>query len=251
MRAVNLLPQDARGRTGLGSFKPRPAHAVALVLVLLAGMALLYGQARNTAQQAESEAIVVRTETANVERASAKDVATAAEVPAFEKYVGGVAKVVTSRYDWGPLFHQLAVTVPTGVMFQQLTMTLGTGSTTAGAASALSTPASMAQPQGAAMVLKGCASSQNDVAALMRRLRAVDDVSEVALVSSVRPLPNTTTTATGGCPKNPTVFDVSVAVGAPKPWAGEPITKVVTAAEVKAAAKHAADHAKSKKGGAR
>ena len=212
----------------------------------------LYGQARNTAQQAESEAIVVRTETANVERASAKDVATAAEVPAFEKYVGGVAKVVTSRYDWGPLFHQLAVTVPTGVMFQQLTMTLGTGSTTAGAASALSTPASIGSAAGRRDGAERLRLLSNDVAALMRRLRAVDDVSEVALVSSVRPLPNTTTTATGGCPKNPTVFDVSVAVGAPKPWAGEPITKVVTAAEVKAAAKHAADdHAKSKKGGAR
>jgi Tfp pilus assembly protein PilN len=248
MRAVNLLPQEARGRTGLGSFKPRPAHAVALVLLLLAGMALLYGQARNTAQQAESEAIAVRTETANVERAAAKDVATAAEVPAFEKYVGGVAKVVTSRYPWGPLFHQLAVTVPTGVMFQQLTMTLGSGST---AAASLASGASLAEPQGASMELKGCALSQNDVAALMRHLRGVADVSEVSLISSVRPLPNTTTTAAGGCPPDPTVFDVSVTVAAPKPWSGQPITKVVTAAQVKAAAKKAAHKGKSKKGGVR
>jgi len=249
MRAVNLLPQDARGRAAFGGFKPRPAHAVALVLFLLAVMALLYGQARNNVQKAESEAVTVRTEIANVERASAKDVSSAAAVPAFEKYVGGVAKVATSRYSWGPLFHQLAVSVPAGVMFQQLTMTLSTGSATAGPSSALSTPTSLASPQGAAMDLKGCAKTQNDVAALMRGLRTVANVSEVALVSSIQPPPSSTATATGGCPKSPTVFDVSVTVGAPKPWTGQPITKVVTGAQVRAAAKRAAEKAKSKKKG--
>jgi len=81
MRAVNLLPQDARGRAAFGGFKPRPAHAVALVLFLLAVMALLYGQARNNVQKAESEAVTVRTEIANVERASAKDVSSAVDPP--------------------------------------------------------------------------------------------------------------------------------------------------------------------------
>ena len=138
---------------------------------MLALFALLYGQARKNVQSAESEVATVQAETAAVERASAKDAAAAAAIPAFEKFVGGVGSVVTSRYGWAPLFHQLAVTVPSGVEFTGLTMTLGETSgaspVAASAATALSTP------QPATMDLKGCSFTQPQVATLMRHMRAV------------------------------------------------------------------------------
>ena len=245
MRAVNLLPEDARSR-GL-SIKPRPAHGIALVLLALAVMALLYGQARNQAQHAESEAIQVRTETAAVERAAVADTAAAAAVPAFEKYIGGVAKVVTSRYGWAPLFHQLAVTVPHGVEFTNLTVSLISPTPSALGAAAAS-PSMLNAPQGATMNLKGCSFTQPQVATMMRSLREVADVSEVSLVSSVKNTNSKTggssaSSGSGGCPPSGTNFEVVVTVAAPKPWAGAPITRAVTAAELAAAAK--------KKGGKR
>jgi hypothetical protein len=241
MKAVNLLPGEARSRGGL-SFRPRPAHAVALVLLALAVMALLYGQARNTASHAESEAITVRNETAAVERASAVDAAAAAKVPAFEKYVTGVAKVATARYGWAPLFHALAVTIPAHVEYTGMTMDLGASTGAAAAAAA----AAMAEPQPATMLLKGCAYHQDEVAKVMRTLRGVPDVSEVALSQSTEASGSASTSNSNGCPQHGPSFEMTVSVAAPKPWAGAPLTEVVSTKQAVEAV-----HAKSEKKGAK
>ncbi len=238
MKAVNLLPTQRRTTVSLSSLRNiRPGYVVAVVLAALAVMAVMYGTARNQAATYESEAAAVRTQVATVKRSIAAVAAAAAAIPASEQLVGNAAKVAEARFAWAPLFHQLATHLPAKVMFTALSVTLITPD--ASTASSLKAPEA-GVPVGATVVLTGCASAQRPVASLMRALRGVTGVSEVALQSSAEQVAGSSSSASGasgGCPKAGPVFSMTVNMVPATPRAVHVPTRAVLAFSIRRTAR--------------
>jgi len=120
-----------------------------------------------------------------------------------------VSQLVDARFDWAHAFHELGRVLPGDASISSLSGIIGSTSTssapaaatpatpaaastgsssTPGASAAASTAVTSATPPGSVptFTLSGCATSQNEVALTLDRLRLIDGVSEVTLQSSTK-----------------------------------------------------------------
>jgi Tfp pilus assembly protein PilN len=201
MRAVNLIPTDERGGSGITA--GRSGGSVYIVLVLLGGLAvcaLLYGL---SARQISSRKTQISSLTAQARQAQAHATLLApytSFIAMRAQRVQAVSELVDSRFDWAQAFHELGrVLPPNKVSLTSLDGTVGsTASSTlgppAGPKSAASSSAgatatvTSATPPGSVPVftITGCATSQAEVALMLERLRLIAGVSEVKLQSSTK-----------------------------------------------------------------
>ncbi|HEV7808269.1 MAG TPA: PilN domain-containing protein [Solirubrobacteraceae bacterium] len=190
MKAVNLIPRDARPKRGA-----LPSSGTG-VYVLLAGLAAIVVCAAVWAmadkQVADREAKLQRV-TAQASAAQARAGAGAAYV-AFERLarerVQTVKSLSTTRFDWAHAMREISRVLPADVWLTTLTGA-------SGASSEAPTPATSAAPA-PTVTVSGCTRSQAKVARLMARLRTIDGVRKISLKSSDKP-------AAGGdatCPAN-------------------------------------------------
>jgi Tfp pilus assembly protein PilN len=187
MRAVNLLPADLRGAVKAPApVTPAPEEnggstgaffalgALALCVLGLAGYILT----TNDIKQAESDlaALDARSQVLVAETARLKPYADFAALA--QARVTTVNDLAGQRFDWEGAFRDLARALPDDVSVQTLG---GTISSAAGGGNPLR--ASINAP---AIELVGCTSSQNAVARMMARLRAVNGVTRVSLSNAER-----------------------------------------------------------------
>lgn len=205
MRAVNLIPSESRsgaapgaGRSGGG------AYAVLAVVGGLAILALLYGVAHHqvSSRRTQAASLTARAQSAQAEAAQLAPYTSFATLR--QQRLQAVSDLVDARFDWPHAFHELGRVLPRDASITSLEGTVGSTSTSAAptpspspgsSSSAASTPASAggatatsATPPGSVptFTLSGCATSQQEVALTLERLRLVDGVSEVALQSSTK-----------------------------------------------------------------
>lgn len=182
MKAVNLIPPDARGhRSTGGAPSGMGAYVVlaALVVVVLMGSAVAY----TGRQISERRADLARTE----QRAHDAE----AKVSALVSYTAFAALsrarvdtlngLIGGRFNWSLGLREVARVVPADVALISL---VGTASPTAAVEGAGSGGALRSTLPLPAIDLIGCAKSQSGVARLLARLRAIDGVARVALSSS-------------------------------------------------------------------
>ena len=179
MRAVNLIPRDARVSRGA------VATSGSGVYVLLAGLAALVLCAAVWAiadkQVGDRQAKLARV----TAQAAAAEQRAAASAPfvAFEQLardrVQTVTRISTTRFDWAHAMREVSRVVPADVWLTSLTGA-------SGAAGDTPTPTSSAAPEPTITVV-GCTHSQSKVARLMARLRTIDGVRRIALKSSEKP----------------------------------------------------------------
>lgn len=236
MRAVNLIPSDSRtgsapgaGRSGGG------AYAVLAVLGGLAILALLYGAARHQISSRRAQAATLN---ARAQRAQAE----AGQLASYTSFIAlrqqrmqAVSDLVDARFDWAHAFHELGRVLPRDATITSLQGTVGAtqpGSPTPAASSA-STAASSARgasgaSAGAAVTsatppgsvptftLSGCATSQQEVALTLTRLRLIDGVSEVTLQSSTKSgaTGGGAAGSSGGCEGNDPAFTIQITFAA-------------------------------------
>jgi Tfp pilus assembly protein PilN len=211
MRAVNLMPRDARGASGSG-----PSGSGAGVYVLIAGLAGLVLLATLWAfagkQAGDREAKLTRV---NAQAAAAEQRATeGAPYVAFAKLasdrVGTVTTLSTTRFDWAHAMREVGRVLPDDVWLTAM-------SGASGAGSAPPTPATSAAPA-PTITLLGCTRSQARVARLMARLRTIDGVRKIGLKTSEKPDTKGDKTCPANRPSDPRfTIAVSFAVpGAPK-----------------------------------
>ena len=180
MRAVNLIPRDARGAVGSTS-----AGSGAGVYVLLAGLAALVVLATLWAvagKQAGDRS--AKLDRVNAEAMAAEKRATdGAPFVAFAKLANDRVRTVTTlsatRFDWAQAMREVGRVLPADVWLTGMSGASGAG------AQALS-PTTSAAPT-PTITLEGCTRSQAKVARLMARLRTIDGVRKVALRSSEKP----------------------------------------------------------------
>jgi hypothetical protein len=225
VRAVNLIPSEQRvgGSVGAG----RSGGAAYAVLGMVGGvalLALLYGIADH---QISSRQAQVATLNARAQQAQAE----AAQLAPYTTFIAlrhtrqqAVETLVDSRFDWAHAFHEFGRVLPKSASINSLTGTVGSatpGASGASAgASAAATPAkpaagssgASATPPGSvpSFIVAGCANSQTAVADTINRLRLIDGVSSVTLVSSTKSSTGSGGAAGAGCGKLP-VYSLQVA----------------------------------------
>jgi Tfp pilus assembly protein PilN len=188
MRAVNLLPSDMRGAAPkqARSARPEPAEGIgayvalgvlALCVAALAGYVL----ANNGVKQRQ----------ADLENAKQRSAAATARVTSLKPYadfealantrVETVRGLAAARFDWHQALADLSRAVPTDVKLTTLNGDMGLPGTSSTGGDTLR--GSISAP---AISLGGCASSQQGVARMMSRVRAVDGVTRVSLSKTTK-----------------------------------------------------------------
>ncbi|HXW59361.1 MAG TPA: hypothetical protein VEJ23_07775 [Solirubrobacteraceae bacterium] len=193
MRAVNLIPSEARGDAGLGS--GRSGGGAYAVLGLLAGLvllALLYGIAHHQASSRRSEvaAIDARSQRANENAGQLSQYASF--IAMRDARLQAVTQLTNSRFAWAHALYELGRVLPLGVSISSLNGAVGSGPTSSGASSSASTTAkggtavASATPPGSVptLTLAGCATSQETVAVMLNRLSLIHGVAEATLQGS-------------------------------------------------------------------
>jgi hypothetical protein len=238
MRAVNLIPNDQRKGASVGAGRSEGgAYAVLALLVVIAGLALIYGKATRSIS---SEKVKAATLTAEAQKATS-EAGSLAPYTSFaslrEQREQAVASLVDQRFDWAHAIHEFGRVLTKDVSISSLDGTIAagavtrttsapapapaassttasststppasstaapsTGTTPASSATAAS-PVSSATPAGSVPTfsIAGCATSQRVVALTMQRLRLIDGVSEVTLQSSTKTPSVSGAGSVGGC----------------------------------------------------
>ena len=191
MKAINLLPTDQRGTHSKGGASPKAKPtatdepggigafvALGALAVCVAALAL-YVLTTNS----------VKDRTAQLDAATAQAEATSQRVSQLKPYadfqqmaetrISTVKDLAASRFDWEHALRDISRAIPADVTLSSLD---GSISSSAGGGSGIRS--AIAAP---AVELKGCTTSQKQVATLLSRLRSVDGVTRVSLTKSARP----------------------------------------------------------------
>jgi hypothetical protein len=243
MRAVNLIPSESRSGAGPGVGRSGGgAYAVLAVLGGLAILALLYGIAHHqiSSRRVQAASLTARAQSA---QAQAAQLAPYTSFSALrQQRLQAVSDLVDARFDWAHAFHELGRVLPRDASITSLDGTISStsgASTSAPPASAAashpaaagsSSSAASASPASAGagatatsatppgsvptFTLSGCATSQQEVALTLQRLRLIDGVSEVTLQSSTKSATSASSAASAGgsgnCKGNQPVFTVQI-----------------------------------------
>jgi hypothetical protein len=234
MRAVNLIPGDQRSGAPVGAGRSEgAAYAVLALLVIVAGLALLYGKANRSvsSDKAKAATLAVQAQRAQAEASALAPYTSFAALR--EQREQAVATLIDQRFDWAHAIHEFGRVLTNQVSISELDGKIGsaTGTVTSTAAPASPPASSTAAPSASApgasapaaavtsatpagsvptFTIAGCATSQHTVADTMQRLRLIDGVSEVTLQSSTSAGSGSGgSSGTGTCGSGP-VFQMTV-----------------------------------------
>jgi hypothetical protein len=244
MRAVNLIPAESRsgvtagvGRSGGG------AYAVLAILGGLAVLALLYGIAHHqiSDRRAQAASLTARAQSAQAEVTQLAPYTSFAALR--QQRMQAVSDLVDARFDWAHAFHELGRVLPRDATISSLEGTVATspasatsapspppspsGGSSAPSSTASATPAAASTAPGApaataatsatppgsvpTFTLSGCATSQQEVALTLQRLRLIDGVDEVTLQSSTKSgAPSGASSSAGKCLGSQPAFTVQI-----------------------------------------
>jgi Tfp pilus assembly protein PilN len=185
MKAVNLVPSDARNSSG-PSLKMAPV-TYALLGVLTAAVALvsLYVLASNNVNSR-------RNQMASLESQLTQAQSEATQLGSYGQFTAlaqtrlqTVRGIAATRFDWHGALAELSRVIPTNTSLQSLNGTVvpGAGASAGGGGSSNLRP----DLEGPAFELTGCTHTQDDVARLISRLRVMTGVQRVALGTSRYP----------------------------------------------------------------
>ncbi len=198
MRAVNLIPSEQRSGGTVGARSEGAAFAVLALLAGLAVLVFMYGSAQHQVSSRHAEAAALTNEAQQLQSQASRLASYTSFVAMREQRIQAIATLVGSRFDWSAAMGELSRVLPPFVSLSSLQGTVGstTGATGAKApASATSTSTasassavSSATPPGTVptFTLTGCATSQAAVADTLVRLRLINGVSNVTLLSSTK-----------------------------------------------------------------
>lgn len=232
MRAVNLIPSEQRsGGAVVGAGRSGGiAYGVLGVIAAFAVLALVYGMASRQVSSRKSEVASLEARATAAQNQVAQLAPYAQFIAMRKTRMAAVEQLVDSRFDWAHTFHELGRVLPSTVSVTGVTGTVGaapasssssTSTSSTSSSSSASTPGSpttgtssvsSATPPGSVPTfnITGCAARQDTVAQAMNRIRLINGVASVELVSSTKPGTGASSGAAGGgCGKAPT-FTINV-----------------------------------------
>jgi Tfp pilus assembly protein PilN len=248
VRAVNLIPGDARPNSGVKvSGGLGPGYAVIALLGVAVLLVSVYVLTSNTISDRHSKLATLQTQVSQEQAQASRLANFASFLKLTQARIETVRQIASSRFDWHAALADLSKVIPANTSLQSLTGTVAPGATVSGAggsAGGSSLRGAIASP---AFEMQGCTKTQDDVARVMSRLRLVNGVQRVTLASSLKQDGGQTgagvasgTGAAVGCGANAPTFDL-VIFFAPLPGASVATTPGgSTAATATAAASTAA-----------
>ena len=197
MRAVNLIPTDAR-RGGAAPARSGGAVYVLLGVLAIAVVALAsYVLTQNSISDRQAQLAKVKRD-ADTAQATATALAPYRQFAQLSRTrVETVRSLASSRFDWERAMRDLALVMPDNVWLTSFTGTVAPGINFggAGATGSSDTGTLRSSQQVPAVELVGCTENQAEVARVMARLRLVQGVTQVSLASSEK---SDVSTAAGG-----------------------------------------------------
>ena len=172
MRAVNLLPRDAKRASGAGQNLPALVAACAgvLVVALLAGMYLL-GNSKVASAQRGLDAAKTELAATPLPPATPRTLALPPAVAAAQQpLLAAVSSALSQRIAWDRILREFSLVLPTDVWLTTLTLT--------------TPPAGPLSTTGVS--LSGTTYSYDSVARLLSRLSLVPDLGQVTLSNTSR-----------------------------------------------------------------
>jgi Tfp pilus assembly protein PilN len=215
VKAVNLIPADARkARSGGPSSGLRiPTYALLGVLAAALALVTVYVLTGNTIRNRQAQLSTLQTQ---VSEANAQ----ASRLGSYGKFaqiaqtrLQTVAGIASTRFDWHTALADLSQVVPANTSLQSLSGTVAPGATTGGGNGGSGTGGGLrSAEQTPALELVGCTHSQDDVARLMSRLRLIDGVTRVTLSASQKAgaVAVSANGTTAGCGSGAANFDMVV-----------------------------------------
>jgi Tfp pilus assembly protein PilN len=226
MKAVNLLPPDARrGIAGSGVSLGRfhPIHAVLAVLVILLVYVTVYVLTSNTISNRKAQLASLHTQLAQQQAAINRLNEYTQFQQLADQRAATVRQIAASRFDWHGALSDLARVMPANTSLQSVNATVAPGASSAGAGgptgavSAGSVRGAISAP---AFEIKGCTGTQDDVARFISRLRLINGVQRVTLedtaaqtstaLAGAPATPSVSSGSSGGCPVHGPSFDLVV-----------------------------------------
>jgi Tfp pilus assembly protein PilN len=215
MRAVNLIPAEARGRGG----NRGPSTGMEIPVYVLLGF-LAAALALMTIYVLANNSITSRKATlASLQAQVAQEQAAVARLGEFTKFaqlaqtrIGTVRSIAAARFDWHAAMSDLSKVVPANTTLQTVNGTVVPNASSGGSSggggalrSAIVAPA---------FELSGCTPTQDDVARLISQLRLINGVTRVSLSTS-QESNSTGGSSSGsggahGCGTNAPAFDLIV-----------------------------------------
>jgi Tfp pilus assembly protein PilN len=181
MKAVNLIPGDERRGTGAAGRAGVGAYVVLGVLGALVVMLTVHTLAGRQIDQKRTALADARAKADRFE-AEAKRLAAYSDFAALRsKRLETVTSLAKSRFDWADALHEVARTIPGNTQLTSLTGTVAPGVAVEGGGGGDPLRSSLPVP---AFELKGCTSSQSDVARMISAMRRIEGVQRVSLSSS-------------------------------------------------------------------
>ena len=216
MRAVNLIPTDARR----GSAAPdRSGGAVYVLLGALAIAVVVlasYVLTQNSISDRQAQLVKVKrdADTAQATAVALQPYRTFAQLS--QTRVATVRSLADSRFDWERAMRDLALVLPNDVWLTTFVGTVAPGINfgSAGVSGSSDTGTLRSSQQVPAVELVGCTVNQAEVARVMARLRLIQGVTQVALASSEKS--DVSTAAAGGGGGGPSSGGSDCRNGSPK-----------------------------------
>jgi Tfp pilus assembly protein PilN len=196
MRAVNLIPTDAR-RGGVSPSLGRlgASHVLIALLAVAVGYVSFYVLTNNKISQRKAQL-------ATLQQQMTREQAAVARLDSYQKFEKlaqareqTVRQIASSRFDWYGALEDLSKVVPANTTLQSLSATVSSTSSSTGASTGTSSGIRGAI-NAPAFDLSGCTGSQDEVAQLMSRLRLINGVTRVTLGQSTKATGGASTSAT-------------------------------------------------------
>jgi len=202
MRAVNLIPEDARRGGGAGGAGRSGGAAYVLLggLAVLVALVAAWAFTGRTVSHDKAELDAVNAQLAQARAQAPAQTTRQAQGPSAQERLATVLALATAREDWSSTLDAIARTLPVHTTLTTLTAATSPSALPGGAGSS---PALASSATGPSIQIAGCAPSQRRVAQLMPRLRVVPGVQDVTLGSSTAATAgdtaSTASTSTASC----------------------------------------------------
>jgi Tfp pilus assembly protein PilN len=215
MRAVNLIPAEARGSSGSRG----PATGMQIPVYVLLGF-LAAAVALVTIYVLANNSITARTaKLNNLKTEVTQEQAAVSRLGEFTKFaqlaqtrISTVHSIAAARFDWHSALSDLSKVVPANVTLQSVVGTVVPGANSGGSGSG-GTGSVRSAISAPAFELSGCTRSQDDVAKLMSQLRLINGVTRVTISDSQMSNSGSAPSVGGtsqGCGANAPSFDLVV-----------------------------------------
>ncbi|MHB8690857.1 MAG: hypothetical protein ACYDHH_06385 [Solirubrobacteraceae bacterium] len=207
MKAVNLIPRESRTNRGVSPRSLGPGHAVLAVLVIAVAFVAIYVLNKNTISDRQSTLAGLTSQVSQTQAIASSLQGYVTYEQAAQQHASTVRTIVAARFNWDTALTELSQVVPTGTSLQSLSGTVVPGATVTSSSSGgsgVGTGTLRSVLGVPAFEIRGCTTSQDEVANLLSRLRLINGVTRVTLSDSQKD------TSSAACRVNAPAFDLVV-----------------------------------------